>query len=67
VHEAVEPAGFGAEVVARVVERLGPGGLRAVRRLGAPRVPVPFSPPLETAIRVTEQKIVAAIRDVVAA
>jgi len=67
VHEAVEPAGFGAEVVARVVERLGPGVLRAVRRLGAPRVPVPFSPPLETAIRVTEQKIVAAIRDVVAA
>jgi pyruvate/2-oxoglutarate/acetoin dehydrogenase E1 component len=67
VHEAVEAGGFGAEVVARVVTRLGPGALRAVRRLGAPRVPVPFSPPLETALRVTEEKVAAAIREVAAA
>src|SRR5215470_14334484 len=40
VHEAVEVAGFGAEVAARIVERLGPGRLKAIRRLGAPRVPV---------------------------
>jgi pyruvate dehydrogenase E1 component beta subunit len=67
VHEAVETGGFGAEVVARVVTRLGPGALRVVRRLGAPRVPIPFSPPLETALRVTEEKIAAAIREVAAA
>ena len=67
VHEAVETGGFGAEVVARVVTRLGPGALRAVRRLGAPRVPIPFSPPLEMALRVTEEKIAAAIREVAAA
>lgn len=66
VHEAVETGGFGAEVVARVVTRLGPGALRVVRRLGAPRVPIPFSPPLETALRVTEEKIAAAIREVAA-
>ncbi len=62
VHEAVEAGGFGAEVVARIVSRLGPGRLRAVRRLGAPRVPIPFSPPLETALRVTEAKVAEAIR-----
>jgi len=41
VHEAVEVGGFGAEVVARAVARLGPAGLRVAERLGAPRVPVP--------------------------
>lgn len=64
VHEAVEVAGFGAEVLARTIERLGPAALRAARRLGAPRVPVPFSPPLEAAVRVTAAKIVAAAKAV---
>jgi pyruvate dehydrogenase E1 component beta subunit len=59
VHEAVEVGGFGAEVVARVIDRLGPAGVKAVRRLGAPRVPIPFAPPLETEIRVMPDKIVA--------
>jgi pyruvate/2-oxoglutarate/acetoin dehydrogenase E1 component len=62
VHEAVEAAGFGAEVVATVVERLGPSRIKAARRLGAPRIPVPFSPPLEDAVKVTPAKIVAAAR-----
>lgn len=66
VHEAVAVSGFGAEVVARVVEALGPGGLRAVERLGAPRAPVPFSPVLEQAIRVTPDRVAAAIRRIVA-
>jgi pyruvate dehydrogenase E1 component beta subunit len=60
VHEAVTTGGFGAEVVARMVERLGPGGLKAVGRLGQPRVPVPFAPPLEEALKVDTAKIVAA-------
>ena len=64
-HEAVEVAGFGAEVVSRVVERLGPSGVKAVKRLGAPRIPVPFAPPLETALRVTPDKIVTAVRELV--
>jgi pyruvate dehydrogenase E1 component beta subunit len=58
--EAVTAAGFGAEVAARVVERLGPARVRAVRRLGFPRVPVPFAPPLEAALRVTPERIVDA-------
>ena len=65
VHEAVEVAGFGAEVVARVVDRLGPGNLKAAKRLGAPRVPIPFSPPLETAVRVTPEKVVQAVKGLV--
>lgn len=66
VHEAVAAAGFGAEVVTTVIERLGPERVKAARRLGAPRIPVPFSPPLEDAVKVTPAKIVAAARQVVA-
>lgn len=61
-HEAVEVGGFGAEVVARVVQRLGTGNIKAVARLGAPRLPIPFAPPLETQVRVTTPKIVAAVK-----
>lgn len=67
VHEAVTVSGFGAEVVARVVEAIGPGGLRAVERMGAPRAPVPFSPPLENAIRITPARVAEAIRRVASA
>lgn len=61
-HEAVEVGGFGAEIVARVVDRIGPAGLKSVKRIGAPRVPIPFSPPLENEVRVTAPKIVAAAK-----
>ena len=47
VHEAVEVAGFGAEMIARVVDQLGPSNLKAAKRLAAPRIPIPFAPPLE--------------------
>ena len=60
VHEAVEVGGFGAEIVARVIDELGPSHVKAAKRLGAPRLPIPFSPPLESQIRVTTDKIVAA-------
>ena len=65
VHEAVEVAGFGAEVVARVVERLGPAALKAAKRLGAPRIPVPFAPPLEAEVRVTPDKVVQAVQSLI--
>ena len=60
VHEAVEVGGFGAEIVARVIDQLGPSNVKVAKRLGAPRLPIPFSPPLENQIRVTTDKIVAA-------
>ncbi|MCO5066656.1 MAG: alpha-ketoacid dehydrogenase subunit beta [Rhizobiaceae bacterium] len=64
VHEAVSAAGFGAEIVAHVTETLGPGALRAVRRLGAPRVPVPFSPAIESEITISRDRIVQVALDV---
>lgn len=65
-HEAVEVGGFGAEIVATVVDRLGPTGLKAAKRLGAPRIPIPFSPPLENEVRVTADKIVALAKSMMA-
>ncbi|WP_439548166.1 alpha-ketoacid dehydrogenase subunit beta [Falsiroseomonas sp.] len=59
-HEAVTVGGFGGEIVARMVERLGPAAIKAVARVGQPRVPVPFAPPLEDALKPDTAKIVAA-------
>jgi acetoin:2,6-dichlorophenolindophenol oxidoreductase subunit beta len=58
VHEAVRVAGFGAEIAATVAERIGV----PVRRVGAPRVPVPYSPPLEDVVRVDAADVVDAAR-----
>jgi pyruvate dehydrogenase E1 component beta subunit len=59
--EAVTVCGFGAEIAATIAGR-GDVRLRApIRRVGAPRVPVPFSPPLEDAQRVTAARIAAAL------
>jgi len=66
VHEAVEVAGFGAEVVARVVDRLGPANLKAAKRLAAPRIPVPFAPPLEAEVRLSPEKVVSAVKALLA-
>jgi pyruvate dehydrogenase E1 component beta subunit len=65
VHEAVTVGGFGAEVVARVVERLGAASPR-VARLGQPRVPVPFAPPLEDALKPDAAKVIAAVERLLA-
>jgi pyruvate dehydrogenase E1 component beta subunit len=56
VHEAVQAAGFGAEVAATVAEATG----CRIRRLGAPRIPVGYAPTLEEAARVRPAAIVAA-------
>ncbi len=61
-HEAVTTAGFGAEIVAHVAERVA---VRATR-VGFPSVPIPFSPPLEAALRVDAAKIVSAARGLLA-
>lgn len=58
VQEAVSVAGFGAEIAATIAEELH-GRLKApVRRLGAPRIPVSYAPPLEKAVCVDAEKIV---------
>lgn len=52
VHEAVKVCGFGAEVAATVSETMGDRLKTPVRRLGAPRIPIPYAPPLEDLCRV---------------
>lgn len=56
-HEAVQPAGFGAEIVAVAAQELG----CRVGRLGAPRIPVGYAPTLEAEARIDAPKIAAAI------
>ncbi len=58
VHEAVQAAGFGAEIAATAAEATG----CRVMRLGAPRIPVGYAPVLEAQSRVAAGDIVAAAR-----
>ncbi len=58
VHEAVQAAGFGAEVAATAAEATG----CKVRRLGAPRIPVGYAPVLEAQSRIGVDDITAAVR-----
>jgi len=57
-HEAVQVSGFGAEVAATIAEHT-----RArVARLGAPRIPVGYSSPLENESRIFPGHIAASVR-----
>ncbi len=56
MHEAVQVAGFGAEIAAVAAEETG----CKVRRLGAPRIPVGYAQVLENEARLSPQKLVAA-------
>jgi acetoin:2,6-dichlorophenolindophenol oxidoreductase subunit beta len=56
VHEAVQVAGFGAEVAARAAEVTG----CRIARLGAPRIPVGYAQVLENESRLSPEKIAAA-------
>ena len=58
VHEAVQAAGFGAEIAATAAEATG----CRVRRLGAPRIPVGYAPVLEAQSRITAADVAAAAR-----
>ena len=58
VHEAVQAAGFGAEVAATAAQETG----CRIRRLGAPRIPVGYAPVLEAQSRITAADIAAAAR-----
>ena len=63
VHEAVRVGGFGGEIAATIAEELFDCLKAPVRRLGAPRIPIPYSPPLEEVCRVTPAQIAGAVRD----
>jgi len=57
VHEAIQAAGFGAEIAASVAEQLG----IPVARLGGPRIPVGYAPTLEAEARIDGAKILARV------
>ena len=58
VHEAVQAAGFGAEVAATAAQHTG----CRVARLGAPRIPVGYAASLEAQSRIDVPRIVAAAK-----
>ena len=57
-HEAVQAAGFGAEIAATVAEELGV----PVRRLGAARIPVGYARTLEDATRISAQQLLRELK-----
>ena len=58
VHEAVQAGGFGAEVLASVVEQVP----CTAKRLGAPRIPVGYASELESVARVSCQQTIDACK-----
>ncbi len=57
LHEAVQAAGFGAEIAATVAETLGV----RVKRLGGPRIPVGYARTLEDEARIPDGRILDAL------
>jgi pyruvate dehydrogenase E1 component beta subunit len=57
VHEAVTVGGFGAEIAACIAEQAFHRLKGPVRRLGAPRAPIPYSPALEQNLKITAAQI----------
>ena len=57
-HEAVQAAGFGAEIAATVAEELGV----PVRRIGAPRIPVGYARTLEDVARISAEKLLQELK-----
>lgn len=58
--EAVSVGGFAAEVAMTISEVAGDALRRPPRRLGAPRIPVPYAPTLEDEYRVTARDVAEA-------
>ncbi len=58
-HEAVQAAGFGAEIAATVAQELGV----PVRRAGAPRIPVGYARTLEDAARISADMLLQELID----
>lgn len=62
VHEAVKQGGVGAEIAARTAEELIDYLDAPIIRLGAPFVPIPYSPALEKLVKIEPEDIVAAVK-----
>tara|TARA_Y100000994_G_scaffold248722_1_gene257372 strand:- start:4031 stop:5026 length:996 start_codon:yes stop_codon:yes gene_type:complete len=65
--ESVQVAGFGAEISADISENLNHSLKTYVRRIGAPRTPVPYSEPMENEYRVTTTRIIKKAKELFSA
>ncbi len=63
LEEGTGPWGFGAEVVARIAEELGPE-LLGCARVAAHHLPIPNARPMEDAVLPDTARVVAAARRV---
>jgi len=66
VEEGPKRGGIGAEIAARAAEELAEYMLAPVRRVAAPDIPPPFSPPMESFYRPDADRIAQAVRESVA-
>lgn len=64
VHEAVKQGGVGAEISALVAEEMIDWLDAPIRRIGAPFVPVPFSPPLEQLVKISADHIAKTVKEI---
>ena len=64
VHEAVKQGGVGAEISALVAEEMIDWLDAPIRRIGAPFVPVPFSPPLEQLVKISADHISKTVKEI---
>ena len=65
--EAVQVGGFAAEVATDVTEHCFDALKTHVRRIGAPRMPVPYAEPMENEFRVTPARILDRARETLTA
>ena len=65
VHEANRTGGFGGEIAAVVMEEALDSLKAPLRRVCGPDIPVPASPPLERWYIPNEERLMAAVRDIV--
>jgi acetoin:2,6-dichlorophenolindophenol oxidoreductase subunit beta len=64
LHEANKFCGYGAEIVAMIAEELFDALKAPVRRVAAPDIPVPFTPPQEDYYKPTAEQVVSAVKSI---
>jgi acetoin:2,6-dichlorophenolindophenol oxidoreductase subunit beta len=64
LHEATRTGGFAGEIAAVVMEEAFSSLKAPLRRVTGPDIPVPASPPLERFYIPDEEKLIAAIREI---
>jgi len=65
VHEAVKFGGFGGEIAAMVAEEAFDLLDAPIKRIGAPFVPIPFAPNLESAYIPSEETIIQTVKSLI--